>query len=400
MKREEMEKVMTVKTTKIYREIDKAISEGYTLVSMQGATRSSKTYNALIWLIIYLLTHAAISLSIVRATLPALRGSVLRDFKEILLNMGIWSDSSFNKTELIYTLPNGSFVEFFSTDDEQKLRGRKRDILFVNEANELSDIEFQQLKLRTSLFTIIDYNPSFTEDHWICSVNADPRTYHFISTYKDNPFLPQNIIDEIESLQWKNPALWRVYGLGQMGALEGVIYDYDTCADVPDEVTCYGLDFGYTNDPTALVAVSIHNDDIYLRELCYDRGLLNSDIAHIFSANGIARHSTPIYADSAEPKSIAELSRYGYNVRPALKGKDSICAGIQKVKQYRLHVDKSSANLQRELRRYAWQVDREGKHLNIPVDIDNHLCDAFRYAVYTHTFRGVASTPKMNLIRF
>lgn len=393
-----MKQEKTIQTTRIYSEIDNAVKAGYTLISLQGATRSSKTYNTLIWLVVYLITHPATSLSIVRATLPALRGSVLRDFKEILLKMDLWTDAAFNKTELTYTLPNGSFVEFFSTDDEQKLRGRKRDILFVNEANELSEIEFQQLKLRTAVLSLIDYNPSFTEDHWICTINADPRTYHFISTYKDNPFLPQNIIDEIESLRSKNPALWRVYGLGQMGMLEGVIYTFDLCGDIPYDTTCYGLDFGYSNDPTALVAVSIHGDDIYLRELCYDRGLLNSDIANLFSSCGIERHSTPIYADSAEPKSIAELCRYGYNVRPAIKGKDSICTGIQKVKQYNLHVTKESTNLQRELRRYVWQMDREGKPLNIPVDIDNHLCDAFRYAIYTHTFRAVSS-PRMNLIR-
>ena len=170
-----------IQTTKIYAEIQKAIDSGYTTVSLQGSSRSSKTYNTLIWLIMYCLQHAHTRLSIVRATLPAIKGSVFIDFKDILLHMGLWDDKALNKSEFTYQFANGSWVEFFSTDSEQKLRGRKRDILFVNEANELSFIEWQQLKMRTTRFAIIDYNPSFSDEHWICTVNDDPRTYHFIS---------------------------------------------------------------------------------------------------------------------------------------------------------------------------------------------------------------------------
>jgi len=159
-----------IQTTKIYSEIDQAVKAGYTTVSLQGSSRSSKTYNTLIWLIVYCLQHPNTRLSIVRATLPSLKGSVFIDFKEILMNMLLFDEKQFNKTELIYHFSNGSWVEFFSTDSEQKLRGRKRDVLFVNEANELTFLEWQQLKMRTTRFTIIDYNPSFADEHWICGV--------------------------------------------------------------------------------------------------------------------------------------------------------------------------------------------------------------------------------------
>ena len=203
---------MEIWTTKIYNEVDNAIRRGYKVVSAQGSSRSSKTYNILIFLIAYVLARPRTSLSVVRKTLPALKGSVFRDFKEIMQDkFRLWDNRAMNKSDMVYTFPNGSFAEFFSTDNEQKIRGRKRNILYANEANEISYLEWQQLVMRTTTFSIVDYNPSFTEEHWLCGLNKDPRTYHFISTYKDNPFLEQTIIDEIESLRDKNKTLWTVY---------------------------------------------------------------------------------------------------------------------------------------------------------------------------------------------
>lgn len=169
---------MKIQTTRIYSEIENAKAKGYTTVSEQGSSRSSKTYNTVIWVCVYCLQHANTSVSIVRATLPALKGSVLRDFVKIMQDMGVWNDCSFNKSDLICTFPNGSWVEFFSCDNEQKLRGRKRQILYVNEGNELKFIEWQQLQMRTTKFSIIDYNPSFSDDHWLCTLNKEPKTYH------------------------------------------------------------------------------------------------------------------------------------------------------------------------------------------------------------------------------
>ena len=210
---------------KVYRNIDMGIQQGKSVISAQGSSRSAKTVTILIYLIEYILRHNNVRLSVVRKTLPALRGSVLIDFKDVLNRMDIWDNKQFNKTELIYKFSNGSWVEFFSTDDEQKIRGRKRGILFVNEANEVSYLEWQQLVMRTTLFAVLDYNPSFSEDHWIEQLNNDPDTYHFISTYKDNPFLEQKIIDDIEKLRDRNKSLWTVYGLGLRAVIEGRIFE-------------------------------------------------------------------------------------------------------------------------------------------------------------------------------
>ena len=220
-----MKKGIRLQTTRIFAEIEQAKARGYTTVSEQGSSRSSKTYNTVVWLCQYCWNNPNTSTSIVRATLPALKGSVLRDFKEVMQRLKIWDFCTFNKSELVCTFPNGSFVEFFSCDNEQKLRGRKRKILYVNEGNELKYIEWQQLQMRTTEFSIIDYNPSFTDDHWLCTLNKEPNTYHFITTYKDNPFLEQKVIDEIESLKEKNPSLWRIYGLGLQAMVEGLIFE-------------------------------------------------------------------------------------------------------------------------------------------------------------------------------
>ena len=259
-----------IQTSNIYAKIQTAIDKGFTTVSLQGSSRSSKTYNTLIWLIMYCLQAPGTRLSIVRATLPAIKGSVFVDFKTILIDMLVFDEKKLNKTELTYHFDNGSWVEFFSTDSEQKLRGRKRDVLFVNEANELSFIEWQQLKMRTTRFTILDYNPSFSDEHWICEVNKDERTHHFISTYKDNPFLEQSIIDEIESLQHKNHSLWQVYGLGLQAIVEGLIFkDFDIIEKMPLIKRNYGgIDFGFTYDPTSIICVGIHDNGFYLFEFC------------------------------------------------------------------------------------------------------------------------------------
>lgn len=287
---------MKIRTTKVFDELEEAISKGYTTVSEQGSSRSGKTYNTLIWLIIHCLKHPGTRLSIVRATLPALKGSVFVDFKDILMNLLLFDDKALNKAEMTYHFPNGSWVEFFSTDSEQKLRGRKRDVLFVNEANELSFLEWQQLKMRTTRFSVLDYNPSFSDEHWLCQLNADPRTYHFITTYRDNPFLERTIIEEIESLQYKNPSLWQVYGLGRQAVIEGLIFkNVEIVETIPDLIRrrWIGMDFGFTNDPTAIAEVAIEGDALYIDEICYRTEMLASDIIRELKTNARARKSSP-----------------------------------------------------------------------------------------------------------
>lgn len=381
---------MKIQTSKIYAIVDKAINQfeivdgkkkrKYTTISAQGSSRSSKTYNILIKLLTYILQHPGTRLSIVRKTLPALKATVLVDFKEILRNMGIYNEKHLNKTDLIYTLPNGSWVDFFSTDDEQKIRGRKRDILFVNEANEILFIEWQQLKMRTTKFAVIDYNPSFSEDHWLCDVNKDPRTYHFITTYKDNPFLEQTIIDEIESLQFKNKSLWRVYGLGLQCQVEGLIFPEITIVDeIP--VYCkkrgYANDFGYTHDPTAIVDVGLVDDKLYIDEICYKTHMLAGDIIEEYKSLPFAR----VISENADPRLIQEIFNAGINIYPVEKFKGSVMAGIQKMQAYQICVTKRSTNIIKEFNNYTYLQNKEGKWLNEPIDKFNHAIDAVRYWV-------------------
>lgn len=372
-----------IQTTRIYSEIDQAVKKGFTTVSLQGSSRSSKTYNALIWLIVYCLNHPNTRLSIVRATLPAIKGSVFIDFKEILMNMLIFDEKKLNKTELTYHFDNGSWVEFFSTDSEQKLRGRKRDILFVNEANELLFIEWQQLKMRTTRFAIIDYNPSFTDEHWICDINKEEKTYHFISTYKDNPFLEQVIIDEIESLKHKNESLWKIYGLGLQAQIEGLIFNNVQLIDeMPmSKKKFYGMDFGYSNDPTAIVEVIITNDAIYINELCYKTEMVTRDIINELKAN--VEEGKRVISESADPRLIKEISNAGITITPVEKYPGSIEAGINKMLEYKICITRKSYNAIREFKNYTYEQTKDGKWLNKPIDAFNHIIDAVRYVVMT-----------------
>lgn len=362
--------------------IETALQLGCTTISEQGSSRSGKTYNTLLWLIVYTYNHKDTKVSVVRATLPALKGSVLMDFKDIMTKLGIWNENSFNKTELIYTFPNKSVFEFFSCDSEQKLRGRKRDILFVNEANELTQIMWQQLKMRTTKFAILDYNPSFSDDHWICSVNQEEKTYHFITTFQDNiQNLEQPIIDEIESLRHKNPTLWKIYGEGKQAIVEGLVFpNFETIAEIPTQIdkTFVGIDYGYTNDPTAIVEVGIEGENIYIREIAYQTHLMTNEIAQILKQQG-----KKVISESADPRMIDELARAGVNIVPVQKYKGSIEAGIAKMQTMKIHITKDSTNVIKEFKNYTYEKNREGKYLNTPIDMFNHAIDATRYVVLT-----------------
>jgi phage terminase large subunit len=369
------------------------MKDGFTTVSLQGSSRSSKTYNTLIWLIVYCLNHPNTRLSVVRATLPALKGSVFIDFKEILMNMLLFDEKQLNKTELTYHFTNGSWVEFFSTDSEQKLRGRKRDILFVNEANELSFIEWQQLKMRTTRFAIVDYNPSFTDEHWLCGLNQESRTKHIITTYKDNPFLEKTIVDEIESLQYKNESLWKIYGLGIQAQIEGLIFkNVELIDSLPYAKRIFvGMDFGFTNDPTAIVEVVITEDTIFINEVCYKTEMVASDIIkeikHKFSHVQNMQNRWPdgqrIISESADPRLIKEIHNAGINIIPVEKFPGSIEAGINKMLEYKICVTKNSYNVIKEFKNYTYQQDKDGKWLNKPIDSFNHAIDAIRYIILT-----------------
>lgn len=382
---------MKLQTTRVFSEIDNARRNGYTTVSEQGSSRSAKTYNTVIWIVCQCLAVPKTTVSICRATLPSLKGSVLRDFIEILQRIGEYNDKCYNKTDLIYTFQNGSWVEFFSCDNETKLRGRKRKILFVNEANELKFLEWQQLQLRTTQFSIIDYNPSFSDEHWICEVNRDPRTYHFISTYKDNPFLEQKVIDEIESLKRKNFSLWQIYGLGQQAQVEGLVFrNVEVVERIPESGyrrrRFLGMDFGYTNDPTAIVDVIIEEESktLYIDELCYRTAMLTSDIVGELKPQGQVK----VISESADPRLVQEIYRAGINIHPVVKYQGSVEAGLTKMQEYKIVITKRSPNVIKEFRNYTYSQDKEGKWLNTPIDVWNHAIDAIRYVVMSEILGG------------
>lgn len=366
-----------LQATKVFGVVAKAVKEGFTTISCQGSSRSSKTYNILILLVIFCLIIPNLSVSVVRSTLPAIKGSVFRDFKEILFRLGIFDEKCLNKTEMIYTFGNGSFIEFFSTDSEQKLRGRKRHILYANEANELLFMEWQQLKMRTTMFAIVDYNPSFSDDHWLCDLNKEEKTFHFISTYKDNPFLEQTIIDEIESLEHKNKSLWQIYGLGLQSQIEGLIFkEIEIVDEIPQWVKRRGLgqDFGYTNDPSATIDCAIHDNDLYLDELCYRTRMLTGDIIDVLKPIKMK-----VISESADPRLIQEIANAGVLIYPVQKFSGSIMAGINKMLEYNIKVTRRSVNLIKEFRNYTYLQDKDGNWRNEPIDKWNHGIDAARY---------------------
>ena len=344
----------------------------------QGGTRSGKTYNILMWLISYCFKNTGKTITICRKTLPSLKGSAYRDFIEILTTLEYYEATDHNKTESFYNL-NGNLIEFIAIDQAQKIRGRKRNLLFINEANEITYEEFFQLNMRTTDRVIIDYNPS--EEFWIEQIKVrDDADFH-ITTYLDNPFLPTVLVREIERIKDVDADYWRVYGLGLQGYIRGQIFmNWKESNKFPDSVkwTCYGLDFGFTNDPTALVKVGISDGELHVEELIYEHGLTNDDICKKLTELGLDRTDV-IVADSAEPKSIEEIYRQGFNVRGVTKGKDSILNGIDILKRQPLIVCGESLNLKKEFKNYKWQSDKNGNHINKPIDFYNHALDALRY---------------------
>ena len=352
---------------------------------IQGGTSAGKTFNILPLLINKAISVPGREISIVAESIPHLRRGAMKDFIKILMITGRYSDSSWNKSNLKYTFANKSYIEFFSADQDDRLRGARRTDLYVNEANNISHEAYNQLAIRTSGEIWIDFNP--THSFWAHTEVANNDDADFIIlTYKDNEGLSETIINEIElakekaktSLYWAN--WWEVYGLGNIGSLEGAcISDWKQIDKIPDEarLLCLGLDFGYTNDPSSLVAMYKYNDEYIYDEVFYTRGLLNSDISNIIKENSI---KDIIYADSAEPKSIAELMSLGHTVLPVKKGADSIVNGISLINQQKISVTSRSKNLMHELQNYIWMRDKEGNKINRPIDKYNHAIDAMRYA--------------------
>lgn len=352
------------------------------IVIEQGGTRSGKTYNILMWIIFKFTTeNEGLTITICRKTYPALRASCMRDFFDILKTYDLYKEEDHNKSNSEYIL-NGNLIEFISLDQPQKLRGRKRNLLYINEANEIHFEDWQQLIFRTTGRVIMDYNPS-DEFHFIYD-KIKPRedVDFFVTNYLDNPFLEEDTIKEIERLKDIDLNYWKIYGLGEVGASQSIIFRANDCIDIPETATflSMGMDFGFTNDPTTLVEVWKQGDDLYLKELLFKTGLTNRDIDNHLRLLGVERKE--IFADSAEPKSIEELYRMGWNIKPATKGQGSINIGIDMMKRYKIHITRDSLNMIKEFKNYKWAEDKNGIVLNTPVDMFNHTIDAVRYALY------------------
>ena len=348
---------------------------------VQGGTSAGKTYGILPILIDKACKQPNTEISVVSESIPHLRRGALRDFLKIMKSTQRFVDERYNKSLLKYEFANGSFIEFFSADDSSKLRGGRRSILYINECNSVSFESFNELSIRTKDEVFLDYNP--TAEFWVqTELEGQEDAEKIILTYKDNEALDKGIIDQIEknikkaetSNYWRN---WvRVYVDGEMGQLEGVVFsNWKQIDTIPNEARLIGIgvDFGYTNDETAIIEVYKMNETRILNEVTYQTGLLNSDIAKILPRD------VPVYADSAEPKSIADIQRYGITIKGVTKGRDSINYGIDVMQRENYLVTSQSTNLIKELRSYCWDTDKTGKRLNKPIDNFNHAIDAVRY---------------------
>lgn len=352
---------------------------------IQGGTSAGKTFGILPILIDRCIRTPLLETSVVSESIPHLRRGAMKDFLKIMIATGRYRDGQWNRSSLKYTFTNGSYIEFFSVEQPDKLRGARRNVLYVNEANNIPFEAYNQLAIRTSGDIWIDFNP--TANFWAHKEVASEDDADFITlTYLDNEALPATIVKDIESARdkakdsayWHN--WWQVYGLGKVGSLDGVCLTGWQEIKLPEEarLLCYGMDFGYSNDPTTVIGLYKYNDAYIFDEVLFQKKLLNSDISNLFKANDI---NGIVYADSAEPKSIAELRTYGHKVLPCTKGKDSIVYGINLINQNKIYITNRSKNLIKELQSYSWMKDREGNTINKPIDAFNHCIDACRYAI-------------------
>lgn len=374
---------LQLKITDVFDKNYEQYQKGTRIVVNQGGRGSSKTWSLAQLFILMMLKKKNTLFTICRKTLPSLKASAMRDFFIILNDHKIYNPERHNKTELTYIYKSNE-IEFVSIDQPQKIRGRKRQYLWMNETNEFSYEDFRQLNLRTDRQIFMDFNPSM-EFHWIYD-NILPRDDAVLikSTYNDNPFLDDSIVKEIERLKGVDENYWRIYGLGERGITETTIYrnwDYvDRLPESPDEVI-YGLDFGF-NNPTALSKVALKDKEPYCEEKLYQSHLTNSQLIELMKDMGIGDNY--IYADASEPQRIEEIAQAGFNIKPADK---DVKKGIDILRSHKIYITKSSTNMLKEIKSYCWK-EKDGRPLDEPVKDWDHLMDANRYAVHSHSQRA------------
>lgn len=350
-------------------------------IASKGGTRSSKTWSVLQLLHLTCVnSEKPLVISCVAATLPMVKRGMIRDFKQMLITENEWDENAFNKSECTYTYPNGCIIEFFGVDNASKVHGSARDILFVNEAQTIPREIFRQLDIRTRKKVIIDFNP--VRKFWGETEFVGDRYITIHSTYKDNPYLSKEQVGAIEKNK-DDANWWRIYGEGETGGVEGNVYpSYEVIDEMPETFTgrCLGLDFGFVNDPTAIVDIRFQGWDLYVDLLCYETGLLNASIADYLTSNMLHRLIT--VCDNAEQKSIVELQQRRIKAIPCVKGRGSVAGGIAQVKQFKLHVTKRSVKLLDELDNYKFIKDEAtDTYTNETIDAWNHALDALRYGV-------------------
>lgn len=366
--------------TSVFERNIAAYNKKYRYIVNKGSTRSSKTYSLL--QLLYLIakfSKKSIIISIVSESIPHLKKGCIRDFKEILQKEGDWDENNWNATDYIYRV-NNSIIEFFSADSSGKVHGPSRDILYVNECINIEYEVYRQLAIKTTETIFLDCNPNFEFwlDEKVISQEKEAALIH--STYKDNEYLTDAQVKEIESNK-QDANWWRVYGEGKTGNLRGtVIQNWKIVNSLPDtyKQRWIGIDFGFTNDPTAIVDIRLSEGKLWIDEILYERGCDNIYISKTLKECDID-NNTSIIADSAEPKSIQEIRSFGFRIEAAQKGRDSINNGIEILNRYEKNITKRSTNIINEYRNYRWQMDAFGEPTNTPIDRYNHAIDAQRY---------------------
>ena len=362
-------------TTNVFSKLLKADTR---LVISQGGTSSSKTYSTLQLLYLIAYKKQGTHISIVSETLPHLKRGAMRDFFKIIKQDNLYNEKYHNKTQNIYNIGN-SIIEFFPADSGEKVRGARRDYLFINECDNITFETFNQLEVRTKHQIYLDYNPS--HEFWVHENLMRPEVdYTFIkSTYRDNPYLDANIIKSIESRKFTDPQWWRVFGEGELGYSESIIFNHwKQTKTIPDGNVAYGLDFGY-NHPTALVKVTENDNKFYAEQLIFESHLTNQQLIEKLKQLNINRNAE-IFADYSRPEQIREIYLAGFNIKDANK---DVKKGIDSVKSKELYIHENSIDLIKELRTYSWKKDRNEKLIDEPVKINDDLCDALRYCIHT-----------------
>lgn len=372
---------MKIQATELFEQIDDEVKAGKRYIFLRGSSRSGKTVSGLQYLIVEALSTPNLTITIARETQVSIKNTILVDLKDILESLDLWVEKKYNKVEMVFHFDNGSIIRFVGLDDSTgKLRGMKSDIVFIDEINTISQSSFVQLDIRTSKYVLAAYNPEIPTDWFGLDYEKKENGCVLVSTWRQNPFLDDRIVESIQSLKETDYDLWLIYSESQIVPPREVIFQKPTIyEELPQGIkyTYYGLDWGFSQDPAAVVEVKVKDKELYIKELVYQAGLTNEDLVYLMKDIGLGK-AQDIVADSAEPKSIEEVNRMGFRLRGVKK--DSILYGIQKMRQYKIFIHKDSFNLISEFDNYRYKKDRSGRITNQTQGMD-HGIDSVRYVV-------------------